>query len=201
MSHLILGRCSNIYKTYSKCKCSNIKVFVTSEKKTLKHRSKVWNLFKINNKDIQYFCSDAIIAKFEQILHLVLSFNFDQAFADLVCHTDINLVDVYSFEVNNKNKNRCENCSKLTTETPELKFCGWLWTIFTPWFVFVTNFEQVNAGSCFNISIHRCSQHMLLLTLSWWKPLSYRNQSIDLLCKAMDWFLYDIVLRHERGKC
>ena len=29
-------------------------------------------------------------------------------------------------------------------------------------------------------------------------PLSYRNQSIDLLCKSMDWFLYDNGLRHER---
>ena len=26
--------------------------------------------------------------------------------------------------------------------------------------------------------------------------LSYRNQSIDLLCKSMDWFLYDMDLCH-----
>ena len=26
----------------------------------------------------------------------------------------------------------------------------------------------------------------------------YRSQSIDLLCKSMDWFLYDNGLRHER---
>ena len=31
-------------------------------------------------------------------------------------------------------------------------------------------------------------------------PLSYRNQSIDLLHKSMDWFLYDSRLRHERVK-
>ena len=36
------------------------------------------------------------------------------------------------------------------------------------------------------------------LTLSWWRPLSYRNQSIDLWIKSMDWFLYDNGLRHER---
>ena len=30
--------------------------------------------------------------------------------------------------------------------------------------------------------------------------LSYRNQSIDLLCKLMDWFLYDGDLRHEQVK-
>ena len=38
------------------------------------------------------------------------------------------------------------------------------------------------------------------LTLSWRRPLPYRNQSIDLLCKSMDWFLYDIGFRHERVK-
>ena len=38
------------------------------------------------------------------------------------------------------------------------------------------------------------------LTLSWRRPISYRNQSIDLLHKSMDWFLYDIGLRLERVK-
>ena len=38
----------------------------------------------------------------------------------------------------------------------------------------------------------------LPLTLSWRRPLSYRNQSIDLLYKSVDWFLYDNSLRHER---
>ena len=38
------------------------------------------------------------------------------------------------------------------------------------------------------------------------RSLSYRNQSIDLICKSMDWFLYDRDLRHERvnpflGQC
>ena len=36
------------------------------------------------------------------------------------------------------------------------------------------------------------------LTLSWRRQLSYRNQSIDLRSKSMDWFLYDSGLRHER---
>ena len=40
----------------------------------------------------------------------------------------------------------------------------------------------------------------LHLTLSWWRLLWYRNQSTDLLCKKMDWFLYDNGLRHERVK-
>ena len=38
------------------------------------------------------------------------------------------------------------------------------------------------------------------LTLSWRRPLSYRNQSIDLLSKSMDWFRYDNDLRHESVK-
>ena len=39
-----------------------------------------------------------------------------------------------------------------------------------------------------------------LLTLSWRRPLSYRNQSIDLLWRSMDRFLYYNGLRHERVK-
>ena len=37
------------------------------------------------------------------------------------------------------------------------------------------------------------------LALSWRRPL-YRNQSIDLASKSLDWFLYDNGLRHERVK-
>ena len=36
------------------------------------------------------------------------------------------------------------------------------------------------------------------LTLSWRRSLSYRNHPIDLICKSVDWFLYDRDLRHER---
>ena len=32
------------------------------------------------------------------------------------------------------------------------------------------------------------------------RRLSYRNQSIDLWSKSVDWFLYDNGLRHERVK-
>ena len=38
------------------------------------------------------------------------------------------------------------------------------------------------------------------LTLSWRRSLSYRNHSIDLQSKSMDWILYDGDLRHERVK-
>ena len=39
-----------------------------------------------------------------------------------------------------------------------------------------------------------------LLTLSCRRSLPYRNHIIDLQRKAMDWFLYDRDLRHERVK-
>ena len=38
------------------------------------------------------------------------------------------------------------------------------------------------------------------LTLSRRRPLSYRNHSTDLLCKSIDWFLYENGLCHERVK-
>ena len=44
---------------------------------------------------------------------------------------------------------------------------------------------------------YRCAQLQVSLTLSWRRPLSYRNQSIDLQSKSMDWFLYDNDLMKE----
>ena len=40
----------------------------------------------------------------------------------------------------------------------------------------------------------------ICLTLTWRRPLSYRNQPTDLRSKSMGWFLYDNGLRHERVK-
>ena len=37
-----------------------------------------------------------------------------------------------------------------------------------------------------------------ILALSWRRPLSHRNQSINLQSKSVDWFLYDNGFRHER---
>ena len=50
-----------------------------------------------------------------------------------------------------------------------------------------------------NIIIGSGSSSWLILTLSWRRSLSYRNQSIDLQSKSMNWFLYDRDLRHERS--
>ena len=45
-----------------------------------------------------------------------------------------------------------------------------------------------------------CSNADNKLNVSWRRSLSYRNQSIDLQSKSMDWFLRDRKLRHERVK-
>ena len=44
-----------------------------------------------------------------------------------------------------------------------------------------------------NVQINKCAS-----TVSWRRALSYRNQSIDLLPKLMNWLLYNKTLRHER---
>ena len=63
-------------------------------------------------------------------------------------------------------------------------------------------FEQVSDASDARIPRDNddIRKSLWYLTLSWRRPLSYRNQSIDLLGKSMDWFLYDNGLRHERVK-
>ena len=38
----------------------------------------------------------------------------------------------------------------------------------------------------------------LVLTLPWQVSLSYRNQSINLQNKSVDWFVDDRILRHEK---
>ena len=51
-----------------------------------------------------------------------------------------------------------------------------------------------------NIPHHLTIKLYKLLTLSWRGLLSYRNQSIDLQSKSMDWFLYGNGLRYEKFK-
>ena len=55
-------------------------------------------------------------------------------------------------------------------------------------------FEQHILSSYYFIKI------CLEVTLSRWRFPSYRNQSIDLICKSVDWFLYDRNHRYERLK-
>ena len=61
-----------------------------------------------------------------------------------------------------------------------------------------------NAVNITNYLIRRQSERHIMnkikFNLSWRRPISYRNQSIYLRSKSMDWLLYDIGLRHERVK-
>ena len=61
----------------------------------------------------------------------------------------------------------------------------------------VFNFRNFTNEKKTNIYI---KYKIIVLTLSWRRPLSYRNQYINLLRKSMNWFLYDNGLRHERVK-
>ena len=79
-------------------------------------------------------------------------------------------------------------------------------------FVFIADFEQVFTFWLRTVNMrfvrenpiqsqpHCNAVYSQYLTLSCRRPLSYRNQSIDLLRKSVDWFLYDNGLRHERVK-
>ena len=69
--------------------------------------------------------------------------------------------------------------------------------------------KRKNTGQVHEIILQ--SHPRLLKKLAWYytlsfltllrrRPLSYRNKSIDWLCKSMDWFLYDNDFRHERVK-
>ena len=64
----------------------------------------------------------------------------------------------------------------------------------------ISNFNWQKVFSNTNINEKVFLFNKMILTLSWRSPLSYKNQSIDLLCKSMGCFLYDNGLRHERVK-
>ena len=83
-------------------------------------------------------------------------------------------------------------------------------TIFAPLFNYFLDMKQIDYKevissiilmrkySCKFIRCDIVRTLKLLLTLSWRRSLSYRNQSIDLLYKSMDWFPYDRDLCHKR---
>ena len=77
-----------------------------------------------------------------------------------------------------------------------------MWTIISDLWIHNLLVFLLHGKDCFKVF---CSISMwfsfvwkFILTLSWRRPLSYRNQSIDLICKSMDWFLHDNGLRHDR---
>ena len=71
-------------------------------------------------------------------------------------------------------------------------------------FIFIKNFPNFTITKfyicCTIFKVCLTILDYYALTISWRRLLSYRNQSIDLPSKAMDWFLYDIGLCHERVK-
>ena len=110
-------------------------------------------------------------------------------------------VDFYLLKVNNRNtRARCEIYSALTAKTPER--C--LVSLTLP-----KGFLKLSSDSS-DVFRHRQTFTMELsgkivngfktLTLSRRRSLSYRNQSIDLQSKSMDWSLYDRDFRLETAK-
>ena len=73
--------------------------------------------------------------------------------------------------------------------------------LFTPWVFQIWNKicsrSEKKSEVLWRIKMSTIS---MSLTISWRRPLSYRNQSIYLQSKSMDWFLYDNGLGHERVK-
>ena len=80
--------------------------------------------------------------------------------------------------------------------TKSTSFTEHLWTT-----AFVRIFGQINLQPQICGFFYRCIwPASIFLTLSWPRSLLHRNQSIDLLSKLMDWFLYYWDLRRERVK-
>ena len=64
-------------------------------------------------------------------------------------------------------------------------------------------FEDIRRPQGFNMDSEKGKKGTLVwnvLSLSWWKRVLFRNQSIDLQSKSIEWFLYDVSFRHERDK-
>ena len=88
-------------------------------------------------------------------------------------------------------------------------FIGWLARKLACWFKVMLRFKVMifdrktvrkrkeNRFDCFFIYMIG-NLKLRSLTLSWRRSLSYRNQSIDLQSKWMNWFLYDSDFCHER---
>ena len=64
-----------------------------------------------------------------------------------------------------------------------------LWSVIA---IFVTQFKNIYKQLFVARSLHK------LQLFSWQRPLSCRNQLIDLQRKSMDWFLYDRDLHYKR---
>ena len=88
-------------------------------------------------------------------------------------------------------------CKRLSIFTKKLhrmytslgsKYTSAFWKLFWTFYFFKLSY------------ILRLLKSVISLTLLWRRPLSYRNQSIDLRSNSLNQFLYDHGLRHEWGK-
>ena len=58
-------------------------------------------------------------------------------------------------------------------------------------YITATIYCKHNVYSTFCYILWKSYRRRLFSQRWWWRSLSYRNQSIDLLCKSLDWFLYN----------
>ena len=108
---------------------------------------------------------------------------------------------------------RCELSAAITQLMSKCLWSGWKWQkrykeIVSPFTCCPVNREyswkksQIEKKANYALqhvrTDSRCMWMKSVLNLSWRRSLLYRNQSIDLQNKSMDWFLYDKNLRHER---
>ena len=93
----------------------------------------------------------------------------------------------------------CKHTKKVRSSQPVILVVNWIKRSFSLKYredfiqsITIVSLSLLLIGEDFTMEV--------FLTLSRRRPLSYRNQSIDLLRKSMDWFLYDNGLRLERVK-
>ena len=90
---------------------------------------------------------------------------------------------------------------KVLNKPSVLFFCLFAcFAFFLSLFFFFIKFLDSLAHKVLETCFVKWKSKLSLLTLSRRRPLSYRNQSIDLRSKSMDWTLYDNALRIERVK-
>ena len=123
-------------------------------------------------------------------LHSTICMNVKELLARSRCHiwtlSDSNEIWTHNHLVPKRTLNHLANLTKLTSLAKWLSvglWTKWLWV-------------RIPLLSLVIVSRNNLTGRRL--TLSWRRPLSYRNQSINLRSKSMNWFLYDNGLRHER---
>ena len=145
-------------------------------------RNRLQISLQILHETVTYYIKNHLLSfRYKKNFHCCQSY-----YVLMICHSSNNPANICLFKVNNRNiKKRCEISSKLTIiKTLELR--QWLFMVL----LYLNIFHTFVTSPLF----------LTELSLSWRRSLSYRNQSIDLLSKSMDWFLHHRDLRHKRVK-